>query len=51
MGSKKQPHNAAFREGTVRIMIETGKQVPEADELGINGMKAWRDIATPYDKT
>ncbi|MEV7862962.1 hypothetical protein AB0O86_30175 [Streptomyces hirsutus] len=37
MGSKKQPHDAEFREGTVRIVIETGKPVPEvAEELGIN---------------
>ncbi|MCC9707385.1 transposase [Streptomyces sp. MNU76] len=37
MGSKKQPYDAEFREGAVRIVIETGKPVPEvAEELGIN---------------
>ncbi|MGX4694393.1 transposase [Streptomyces sp. JNUCC 63] len=37
MGSKKQPYEAEFREGAVRIVIETGKPVPEvAEELGIN---------------
>ncbi|MER6091351.1 transposase [Streptomyces bluensis] len=36
-GSKKQPYDAEFREGTVRIVIETGKPVPEvAEELGLN---------------
>ncbi|MPY33491.1 transposase [Streptomyces adustus] len=37
MGSKKQPYDAEFREGAVRIVIETGKPVPEvAEELGIS---------------
>ncbi|MGW1260236.1 transposase, partial [Streptomyces sp. NPDC002513] len=37
MGSKKQPYDAEFREGAVRIVIETGKPVPDvAEELGVN---------------
>ncbi|MGW1158060.1 transposase [Streptomyces sp. NPDC002519] len=37
MGSKKQPYDAEFREGVVRIVIETGKPVPDvAEELGVN---------------
>ncbi|MEU6005387.1 transposase [Streptomyces sp. NPDC047453] len=36
-GSKKQPYDAEFREGAVRIVIETGKPVPEvAEELGLS---------------
>ncbi|MDX3387149.1 transposase [Streptomyces niveiscabiei] len=38
MGSrKKPPYDAEFREGAVRIVVETGKPVGEvAEELGIN---------------
>ena len=37
MGSKQQKYEAEFREGAVRIVIETGKSVPEvAEELGIH---------------
>ncbi|MGW2818936.1 transposase [Streptomyces sp. NPDC001415] len=37
MGSKQQKCEAEFREGAVRIVIETGKSVPEvAEELGIH---------------
>ncbi|WP_432034354.1 transposase [Streptomyces antibioticus] len=38
MGSrKKPPYDAEFREGAVRIVIETGKPVGDvAEELGIN---------------
>ncbi|MFJ9543271.1 transposase [Streptomyces sp. NPDC101225] len=34
---KKRPYDAEFREGAVRIVVETGKPVGEvAEELGIN---------------
>ena len=38
MGSKKKPlYDAEFREGAVRIVVETGKPVGDvAEELGIN---------------
>ncbi|QNP69611.1 transposase [Streptomyces roseirectus] len=37
MGSKHQSYDAEFREGAVRIVIETGKPVPEvAEELGVH---------------
>lgn len=37
MGSKKKPYDAEFREGAVRIVVETGKSVGEvAEEFGIN---------------
>ncbi|WP_033325693.1 transposase [Streptomyces yerevanensis] len=37
MGTEKRTFDAEFREGAVRIVIETGKPVPEvAEELGIN---------------
>jgi transposase len=32
MGSKQLSYDAAFREGAVRIVIETGKPVPEVAE-------------------
>ncbi|WP_344387373.1 transposase, partial [Streptomyces vastus] len=36
MGTEKRTFDAEFREGAVRIVIETGKPVPEvAEELGI----------------
>ncbi|KOV62888.1 transposase [Streptomyces sp. MMG1121] len=37
MGSKQQKYDTEFREGAVRIVIETGKPIPEvAEELGIH---------------
>ncbi|MFD7499373.1 transposase, partial [Streptomyces sp. NPDC059832] len=37
MGSKKRAYDAEFREGAVRIVIETGKPIPlVADELGVH---------------
>ncbi|MFD7622732.1 transposase [Streptomyces sp. NPDC059802] len=37
MGSKKRAYDAEFREGAVRIVIETGKPIPQvADELGVH---------------
>ncbi|MCN0154363.1 transposase [Salinispora arenicola] len=37
MGSKQGAYDAEFREGAVRIVIETGKPIPEvAEELGVN---------------
>ncbi|MFF3748673.1 transposase [Streptomyces kronopolitis] len=37
MGSKQRTYDAEFRAGAVRIVIETGKPVPEvAEELGIH---------------
>jgi transposase len=37
MGSKQRSYDAEFREGAVRIVIETGKPIPEvAEELGVN---------------
>ncbi|MFF9040577.1 transposase [Streptomyces sp. NPDC014892] len=37
MGSKQRAYDAEFREGAVRIVIETGKPIPEvAEELGVN---------------
>ncbi|MEV0374721.1 transposase [Streptomyces sp. NPDC050636] len=36
MGSKQHSYEPEFREGAVRIVIETGKPVPEvAGKLGI----------------
>ncbi|WP_232837956.1 transposase [Streptomyces atratus] len=37
MGSKQQTYTPEFREGAVRIVIETGRSVPEvAKELGVH---------------
>lgn len=37
MGSKQQKYDAEFREGVVRIVIETGKPIPEvAEDLGVH---------------
>ncbi|MFD7608567.1 transposase [Streptomyces mirabilis] len=37
MGSKQQKCDAEFREGAVRIVIETGKPIPEvAEDLGVH---------------
>lgn len=37
MGSKQQKYDAEFREGAVRIVIETGKPIPEvAEDLGVH---------------
>ncbi|MFD7408570.1 transposase [Streptomyces sp. NPDC059866] len=37
MGPKQRTHDAQFREGAVRIVVETGKPIPEvAEELGVN---------------
>jgi transposase len=37
MGSKKEKYDAEFREGAVRIVIETGKPIPEvAEDLGVH---------------
>ena len=37
MASKKRLYDAEFREGAVRIVIETGKPIPEvAEDLGIH---------------
>ncbi|WP_331750114.1 MULTISPECIES: transposase [unclassified Streptomyces] len=37
MGSKKRVYDAEFREGAVRIVIETGKPIARvADELGVH---------------
>ncbi|MEU5092765.1 transposase [Streptomyces sp. NPDC021356] len=37
MGSKQQKYDAEFREGAVRIVIETGKPSSEvAEELGVH---------------
>ncbi|MEU2874772.1 transposase [Streptomyces olivoreticuli] len=37
MGSKQRTYDAEFREGAVRIVIETGKPIPEvAEELGVH---------------
>ncbi|MEU9057166.1 transposase [Streptomyces sp. NPDC048384] len=37
MGSRQRAYDAEFREGAVRIVIETGKPIPEvAEELGIS---------------
>ncbi|MFF2412684.1 transposase [Streptomyces sp. NPDC058092] len=37
MGSKKRAYDAEFREGAVRIVIETEKPIPQvADELGVH---------------
>lgn len=37
MGSKQRTYTPEFREGAVRIVIETGRPVPEvAEELGVH---------------
>ncbi|WP_438289579.1 transposase [Streptomyces sp. HUAS TT7] len=37
MGSKQRAYTPEFREGAVRIVIETGRPIPEvAEELGIH---------------
>lgn len=37
MGSKQRTYTPEFREGAVRIVIETGRPIPEvAEELGIH---------------
>ncbi|WP_234377249.1 transposase [Streptomyces sp. TP-A0356] len=37
MGSKPQKYDAEFREGAVRIVIETGKPIPVvAEDLGVH---------------
>ncbi|MFD4123593.1 transposase, partial [Streptomyces sp. NPDC098085] len=37
MGSKQRTYTPEFREGAVRIVIETGRSVPEvAEELGVH---------------
>ncbi|MFJ3309642.1 transposase [Streptomyces sp. NPDC086549] len=37
MGSKQRTYEPEFREGAVRIVIETGKPIPEvAEELGVH---------------
>ncbi|MFF4283519.1 transposase [Streptomyces kronopolitis] len=37
MGSKQQKYDVEFREGAVRIVIETGKPIPEvAEDLGVH---------------
>ncbi|GGJ73376.1 transposase [Streptomyces brasiliensis] len=37
MGTEKRTYDAEFREGAVRIVIETGKPIPEvAEELGVH---------------
>ncbi|MFD7339698.1 transposase [Streptomyces violascens] len=36
MGSKQRTYTPEFREGAVRIVIETGRPIPEvAEELGV----------------
>ncbi len=54
MGSKQQSYNAEFREGAVRIVIETGKSIPEvAEELGVHPgtlhswVSRWRRNGSP----
>jgi transposase len=38
-GSKQQKYDAEFREAAVRIVIETGKPIPEvAEDLGVQGV-------------
>ncbi|WDO11378.1 transposase (plasmid) [Streptomyces murinus] len=37
MGSKQRTYTSEFREGAVRIVIETGRPIPEvAEELGVH---------------
>ncbi|WP_189269406.1 transposase [Streptomyces fuscichromogenes] len=37
MGSKQRTYTPKFREGAVRIVIETGRPIPEvAEELGVH---------------
>ncbi|WP_245970302.1 transposase [Streptomyces rishiriensis] len=37
MGSKQRTHTPEFREGAVRIVIESGRPIPEvAEELGVH---------------
>jgi transposase len=37
MGSKQRTYTPEFREGVVRIVIETGRPIPEvAEELGVH---------------
>ncbi|MFE5082005.1 transposase [Streptomyces mirabilis] len=37
MGSKQRAYTPEFREGAVRIVIETGRPIPEvAEELGVH---------------
>nr|BFD88406.1 hypothetical protein StreXyl84_78070 [Streptomyces sp. Xyl84] len=37
MGSKQRTYTPEFREGAVRIVIETGRPIPEvAEELGVH---------------
>ncbi|GAU71493.1 putative transposase [Streptomyces sp. NBRC 110611] len=37
MGSKQRTYDVEFREGAVRIVIETGKPIPQvAEELGVH---------------
>ncbi|MFJ5036201.1 transposase [Streptomyces sp. NPDC088560] len=37
MGSKQRSYSPEFREGAVRIVIETGRPIPEvAEELGVH---------------
>lgn len=54
MGSKQQKYDAEFREGAVRIVIETGKPIPEvAEELGVHSgtlhswVSRWRRTGSP----
>ncbi|MET9887109.1 transposase [Streptomyces sp. NPDC006430] len=59
MAEKRRKFTAEFREGAVRIVMETGKSVPEvAEDLGINEttLASWvsrakrADTARPQDK-
>ncbi|MET9888052.1 transposase, partial [Streptomyces sp. NPDC006430] len=59
MVEKRRKFTAEFREGAVRIVMETGKSVPVvAEDLGINEttLASWvsrakrADTATPQDK-
>ncbi|MFD5648987.1 transposase [Streptomyces sp. NPDC127039] len=58
MGSKKKPpYDAEFREGAVRIVVETGRPAGEvAEELGINPgtlhswVSRWRRNGTTFTR-
>ncbi|MGW3825872.1 transposase [Streptomyces sp. NPDC005071] len=53
MGSKRKPYDAEFRDGAVRIVIETGKTIPEvAEELGVYpGTSCWTTRPPPESET
>lgn len=53
MGSKQRTYTPEFREGAVRIVIETGRPIPEvAEELGVHSgtlhswVSRWRRIGS-----